>query len=87
VISRVVRKYVVGLPAGDYVVICPERVMTHDNTDPVISMYVPVVVPCAFQEHWDTHLLTKGPTRRDGKPGSTDSALRKCTTPDTPSSR
>ena len=43
VIEKVVQKYAVGLPegkvvkAGDYVMIKPEHVMTHDNTGPVIS--------------------------------------------------
>ena len=43
VIEKVVQKYAVGLPpgkvvrAGDYVMIQPEHVMTHDNTGPVIS--------------------------------------------------
>lgn len=47
VIEKVVQKYAVGLPegtvvkAGDYVMIRPEHVMTHDNTGPVISK-------CAF---------------------------------------
>lgn len=47
VIEKVVQKYAVGLPegrvvkAGDYVMIQPEHVMTHDNTGPVISK-------CAF---------------------------------------
>ena len=42
-IEKVVQKYAVGLPdgkavkAGDYVMIRPEHVMTHDNTGPVIS--------------------------------------------------
>jgi homoaconitate hydratase len=42
VIEKVVQKYAVGLPqgravkAGDYVMIRPEHVMTHDNTGPVI---------------------------------------------------
>jgi homoaconitate hydratase len=46
VIEKVVQKYAVGLPAGktvkagDYVMIQPEHVMTHDNTGPVISKYV-----------------------------------------------
>jgi homoaconitate hydratase len=45
VIEKVVQKYAVGLPAGkvvkagDYVMIRPEHVMTHDNTGPVISKY------------------------------------------------
>lgn len=43
VIEKVVQKYAVGLApgkavrAGDYVMIQPEHVMTHDNTGPVIS--------------------------------------------------
>ena len=47
VIEKVVQKYAVGLPegrmvkAGDYVMIQPQHVMTHDNTGPVISK-------CAF---------------------------------------
>jgi homoaconitate hydratase len=42
-IEKVVQKYAVDLPAGkvvragDYVMIKPENVMTHDNTGPVIS--------------------------------------------------
>lgn len=46
VIEKVVQKYAVGLPpektirAGDYVMIRPEHVMTHDNTGPVISKCV-----------------------------------------------
>lgn len=42
-IEKVVQKYAVGLAdgkvvkAGDYVMIRPEHVMTHDNTGPVIS--------------------------------------------------
>jgi homoaconitate hydratase len=46
IIEKVVQKYTVGLPdgkavkAGDYVMIRPEHVMTHDNTGPVISKYV-----------------------------------------------
>lgn len=46
IIEKVVQKYAVGLPAGrivkagDYVMIRPEHVMTHDNTGPVISKYV-----------------------------------------------
>ncbi|KAG2017999.1 homoaconitate hydratase [Coprinopsis cinerea AmutBmut pab1-1] len=44
-IEKVVQKYAVGLPegkvvkAGDYVMIKPEHVMTHDNTGPVISKF------------------------------------------------
>ena len=51
VIEKVVQKYAVGLPAGkvvkagDYVMIRPEHVMTHDNTGPVISKYVLVAIP------------------------------------------
>jgi homoaconitate hydratase len=43
VIEKIVQKHTVGLPAGkvvkagDYVMIRPEHVMTHDNTGPVIS--------------------------------------------------
>lgn len=43
IIEKVVQKYAVGLPvgkvvkAGDYVMIRPEHVMTHDNTGPVIT--------------------------------------------------
>lgn len=46
VIEKVVQKFAVGLPegkavkAGDYVMISPAHVMTHDNTGPVISKYV-----------------------------------------------
>jgi len=46
VIEKVVQKYAVGLSegkvvkAGDYVMIKPEHVMTHDNTGPVISKCV-----------------------------------------------
>jgi len=46
IIEKVVQKYAVGLPegkvvkAGDYVMIRPEHVMTHDNTGPVISKSV-----------------------------------------------
>lgn len=49
VIEKVVQKYAVDLPegkvvkAGDYVMIQPEHVMTHDNTGPVISKCVPYV--------------------------------------------
>ncbi|KAG1733662.1 uncharacterized protein EDB91DRAFT_1057339 [Suillus paluster] len=45
IIEKVVQKYSVGLPngkvvkAGDYVMIRPEHVMTHDNTGPVISKF------------------------------------------------
>jgi homoaconitate hydratase len=46
-IEKIVQNYAVGLPkgkfvkAGDYVTIRPRHVMTHDNTGPVISKYVP----------------------------------------------
>ncbi|WVQ93680.1 homoaconitase, mitochondrial [Kwoniella sp. CBS 9459] len=46
VIEKIVQKYAVGLPegtkvrAGDYVMIKPEHVMTHDNTGPVISKFL-----------------------------------------------
>ncbi|PPQ89320.1 hypothetical protein CVT25_003157 [Psilocybe cyanescens] len=45
IIEKVVQKYAVGLPedkkvkAGDYVMIRPEHVMTHDNTGPVVSKF------------------------------------------------
>ncbi|RXW23297.1 hypothetical protein EST38_g2572 [Candolleomyces aberdarensis] len=45
IIEKVVQKYADGLPegkavkAGDYVMIRPEHVMTHDNTGPVISKF------------------------------------------------
>ncbi|KZV73070.1 homoaconitase [Peniophora sp. CONT] len=45
IIEKVVQKYAVGLPdgkavkAGDYVMLRPEHVMTHDNTGPVISKF------------------------------------------------
>ncbi|KAJ7671642.1 hypothetical protein DFH06DRAFT_1178231 [Mycena polygramma] len=45
IIEKVVQKYAVGLApgkavkAGDYVMIRPEHVMTHDNTGPVISKF------------------------------------------------
>ncbi|KAG1788289.1 homoaconitase [Suillus variegatus] len=45
IIEKVVQKYSVSLPdgkvvkAGDYVMIRPEHVMTHDNTGPVISKF------------------------------------------------
>ncbi|KAH9930106.1 uncharacterized protein B0H18DRAFT_1093777 [Fomitopsis serialis] len=45
IIEKVVQKYAVDLPpgkvvkAGDYVMIRPEHVMTHDNTGPVISKF------------------------------------------------
>ncbi|KAI0261537.1 homoaconitase [Gloeopeniophorella convolvens] len=44
-IEKIVQKYAVGLQegkvvkAGDYVMIRPEHVMTHDNTGPVISKF------------------------------------------------
>ena len=46
IIEKVVQKHAVGLPdgklvkAGDYVMIRPQHVMTHDNTGPVISKCV-----------------------------------------------
>ncbi|KAI0772388.1 homoaconitase [Trametes elegans] len=45
IIEKVVQRYAVDLPpgkavkAGDYVMIRPEHVMTHDNTGPVISKF------------------------------------------------
>ncbi len=52
VIEKIVQKHAVGLPvgkvvkAGDYVMIRPEHVMTHDNTGPVISKCAPT--PTSF---------------------------------------
>ena len=55
VIEKIVQKHTVGLPvgkvvkAGDYVMIRPEHVMTHDNTGAVISKcapYPPPLFPC-----------------------------------------
>ncbi|OXB38229.1 homoaconitase, mitochondrial [Cryptococcus neoformans] len=45
-VEKIVQKYAVGLSegvkvrAGDYVMIKPEHVMTHDNTGPVISKFL-----------------------------------------------
>ncbi|WVO16722.1 homoaconitase, mitochondrial [Cryptococcus depauperatus] len=45
-VEKIVQKYAVGLQegtkvrAGDYVMIKPEHVMTHDNTGPVISKFL-----------------------------------------------
>ncbi|KAI0067371.1 homoaconitase [Artomyces pyxidatus] len=45
IIEKIVQKYAVDLPegrqvkAGDYVMLRPEHVMTHDNTGPVIAKY------------------------------------------------
>jgi homoaconitate hydratase len=66
IIEKVVQKYAVGLnegktvKAGDYVMIRPEHVMTHDNTGPVISKSVlfcyidiSIYLPVAkVQVHW-----------------------------------
>ncbi|TFK72985.1 homoaconitase [Pluteus cervinus] len=47
-VEKIVQRYAVGLPpgrlvkAGDYVMICPEHVMTHDNTGPVISKFTSI---------------------------------------------
>jgi len=88
VIEKVVQKYAVGLPAGkvvkagDYVMIRPEHVMTHDNTGPVISKYVPIAICQRVGRRRNIHLLTEGATRRDGKLGSTDLVLRRCTAQD-----
>jgi homoaconitate hydratase len=59
VVEKIVQKYAVGLPAGklvksgDYVMIRPEHVMTHDNTGPVITK-------CAASSHpaTDSTLIT-----------------------------
>jgi homoaconitate hydratase len=53
-IEKIVQKYAVGLPdgklvkAGDYVMIRPEHVMTHDNTGPVISKFVHSIQPAVL---------------------------------------
>jgi homoaconitate hydratase len=45
-VEKVVQRYALGLApgqtvrAGDYVMIRPEHVMSHDNTGPVISKFV-----------------------------------------------
>ena len=45
-IEKIVQKYAVDLPAGktvragDYVMIRPEHVMSHDNTGPIMTKYV-----------------------------------------------
>ena len=52
VIEKIVQKHAIGLPvgkvvkAGDYVMIRPEHIMTHDNTGPVISKYAPTTILC-----------------------------------------
>jgi len=62
VIEKVVQKYAVGLPvgmvvkAGDYVMIRPEHVMTHDNTGPVISKYVLVNTLSAPRGFWHIYI-------------------------------
>lgn len=54
IIEKVVQKYAVGLPegkfvkAGDYVMIRPEHVMTHDNTGPVVSKCARCPFICFF---------------------------------------
>ncbi|KAI0090247.1 homoaconitase [Irpex rosettiformis] len=54
IIEKVVQKYAVGLPAdkvvkaGDYVMIRPEHVMTHDNTGPVISKFRAIKAPRVY---------------------------------------
>lgn len=70
VIEKVVQKYAVGLPqgrivkAGDYVMIRPEHVMTHDNTGPVISkcddFYLIVLLKS------NSHLLDLTPSAQHG---------------------
>jgi len=57
IIEKVVQKYAVGLPegkvvkAGDYVMIRPEHVMTHDNTGPVVSKCVAFCPSSYFAIH------------------------------------
>jgi len=57
----------------------PEHIIAYGDTGLVISKYVPAVMLCASQEHWDTHLLTEGSIHRDGKSDSAGSVLRECT--------
>lgn len=51
-IEKVVQKYATDLPegkvvkAGDYVMIRPEHVMSHDNTGPIITKYVSSMCIC-----------------------------------------
>lgn len=59
IIEKVVQKYAVDVPngnvvkAGDYVMIRPEHVMTHDNTGPVISKYAyPLSSPLLPSGFW-----------------------------------
>jgi homoaconitate hydratase len=50
-VEKVVQRYALGLApgqtvrAGDYVMIRPEHVMSHDNTGPVISKFVLSGIP------------------------------------------
>ena len=89
VIEKVVQKYAVGLPAGkvvkagDYVMIHPEHVMTHDNTGPVISKYVLVAVS-ERGEGQEYTFIDRRATRRDGKPGSMDLVPRRFTARNSP---
>ncbi|KAJ3992430.1 homoaconitase [Lentinula boryana] len=57
VIEKVVERYAVGLSpehvvqAGDYVMIRPEHVMTHDNTGPVISKFQSIGATSIHNSH------------------------------------
>ena len=61
VIEKVVQKYAVSLPsgkvvkAGDYVMIQPEHVMTHDNTGPVISKCGSTTISLLYSFCYLTH--------------------------------
>jgi homoaconitate hydratase len=61
VIEKVVQRHAIDLPkgkvvkAGDYVMIKPQHVMTHDNTGPVISKYVPSLL-CEV-EYCSQHMM------------------------------
>lgn len=78
VIEKVVQKYAVGLPpgkavkAGDYVMIRPEHVMTHDNTGPVISKFVLVSFIFARPQNMYTKVQVD---RRDPNPESCPTSI------------
>jgi hypothetical protein len=69
VIEKVVQKYSVGLPqgrvvkAGDYVMIRPEHVMTHDNTGPVISKCADFDLIVLLTSNWQSLDLTQSVQR------------------------
>jgi len=70
IIEKVVQKYAVDVPngkvikAGDYVMIRPEHVMTHDNTGPVISKYAYLSSPLRSGiDHIDARFKSIGATK------------------------